>query len=201
MRVDFWFHPGCPWTWVTSRWLLDVAPQRDLDIHWRSFSLTLLNGCADVPRQYRDRAEGAHDVLRVVEAARADGAPETAIGDFYTGSAQELFHGAWPLHVPDTLAGAGLDPALAAAFSDSRWDRHIERSMVEAVNLAGSTAASPTIALETSPGRAFFGPVLSHKPEGEAAVELWDAFATLASAGAMYEVKRDRMEGLQLPQG
>ena len=57
VRVDFWFHPGCPWTWVTSRWLLEVAPQRDLDIHWRSFSLTLLNGCADVPQQYRARAE------------------------------------------------------------------------------------------------------------------------------------------------
>ena len=201
MRVDFWFHPGCPWTWVTSRWLLEVAPYRDLDIHWRSFSLTLLNGCADVPRQYRERAEGAHDVLRVVEAARAEGAPETAIGDLYTGAAYELFQGAWPLHVPDTLARAGLDPSLAAAFSDARWDRAIERSMVEAADLAGSTAGSPTMAIESAPGRAFFGPVLSHKPEAQAAVELWDAFATLASAGTLYEVKRDRMEGLQLPQG
>jgi len=79
VRVDFWFHPGCPWTWVTSRWLLEVAPQRDLDVHWRSFSLTLLNGCADVPRQYRERAESAHDVLRVVEAARAAGEPVGAV--------------------------------------------------------------------------------------------------------------------------
>ncbi len=201
MRVDFWFHPGCPWTWVTSRWLLEVAPRRHLDIHWRSFSLTLLNGCADVPRQWRDRAEGAHDVLRVVEAARAAGEPEPAIGAFYTGSARELFGGDWPLHVPDTLAAAGLDPGLAAAFSDARWDRAIERSMAEATNLCGSTAASPTVALETAPGRAFFGPVLAHKPEGPAALDLWDAFATMASSGAVYEVKRDRMEGLQLPRG
>ena len=200
MRVDFWFHPGCPWTWVTSRWLLEVAPHRDLDIHWRSFSLTLLNGCADVPRQYRARAEGAHDVLRVVEAARTAGAPQTAIGALYTGAAYELFNGAWPLHIPDPLAAAGLDQALASAFSDSSWDHAIERSMIEAGELAGSTAASPTVAIESAPGRAFFGPVLSHKPEGEAAVALWDAFATLASAGAVYELKRDRMEGLQLPQ-
>lgn len=199
MRVDFWFHPGCPWTWVTSRWLLDVAPQRDLDVHWRSFSLTLLNGCADVPHQYRERAEGAHDVLRVVEAAREAGEPQSAIGDFYTGAGLELFAGAWPLHVPETLAAAGMDTGLAAAFSDAGWDRVIESSMVEAADLCGSTAASPTIALESAPGKAFFGPVLSHKPEGQAALDVWDAFATLAAAGAVYELKRDRMEGLQLP--
>lgn len=184
---------------MTSRWLLDVAPQRNLDIHWRSFSLTLLNGCADVPRQYRERAEGAHDVLRVVEAARQAGAPQPSIGAFYTAAGRELFHGTWPLHVPAMLSAAGLDPALAFAFSDAGWDRAIEASMVEAGDLCGATAASPTIAVESAPGRAFFGPVLSHMPEGPAAAELWDAFVTMASAGALYEIKRDRMEGLQLP--
>jgi hypothetical protein len=201
VRVDFWFHPGCPWTWVTSRWLLEVAPQRDLDIHWRSFSLTLLNGCADVPRAYRERAEGAHDVLRVVEAARDAGEPQTAIGAFYTGSGRELFQGEWPLHVPNTLSQAGMDPGLAGAFSDPGWDRAIEASMVEAAELCGSAAASPTMAIESAPGRAFFGPVLSHKPEGQAALDLWDAFATMASTGALYEIKRDRVDGLQLPPG
>ncbi len=201
MRVDFWFHPGCPWTWVTSRWLLAVAPQRDLDIHWRSYSLTLLNGCADVPVAYRARAEGAHDVLRVVEAARAAGAPQTAIGDFYTGAAREIFGGEWPLHVPDALAAAGLDPSLAAAFSDPRWDEAIQRSMMEAEALCGATAASPTIAMESAPDQAFFGPVLARVPENDAAVEIWDALATLVSHRALYELKRDRMEGLEIPPG
>ena len=184
---------------MTSRWLLEVAPQRGLDIQWRSFSLTLLNGCADVPQQWRARAEGAHDLLRVVEAARAADQPQTAIGHFYTGAARELFGGEWPLHVPDTLAAAGLDPGLAEAFSDRGWDLLIERSMAEAATLAGSTAASPTIAVEAAPGRAWFGPVLSRKPEGQTALDLWDAFVTMASSGAVYEVKRDRTEGLELP--
>jgi hypothetical protein len=184
---------------VTSRWLLEVAPQRDLDIHWRSFSLTLLNGCADVPRAYRERAEGAHDVLRVVEAARAAGEAQTSIGAFYTGAGRELFAGEWPLHVPNTLAAAGMDPGLSAAFSDPAWDGAIEASMLEAADLCGSTAASPTIGLGAAPGQAFFGPVLSRVPQGEEAAAVWDAFVTLASAGAVYEIKRDRMEGLQLP--
>src|SRR3712207_9286763 len=80
MRVDFWFHPGCPWTWVTSRWLVEVAPHRDLDIHWRSFSLTLLNGCADVPRQWRERARGAPDASRVGAGAPGPGPPPPALG-------------------------------------------------------------------------------------------------------------------------
>jgi hypothetical protein len=178
-----------------------VAPRRGLDVHWRSFSLTLLNGCADVPSAYRARAEGAHDVLRVVEAARAAGEPQSAIGAFYTGAGRELFSGTWPLPVPDILAAAGMDAGLSGAFSDPGWDRAIEASMTEAGGLCGSTAASPTIALEAAPGQAFFGPVLSRVPERGAAVELWDAFATLASSGVVYELKRDRTEGLQLPPG
>jgi predicted DsbA family dithiol-disulfide isomerase len=27
VEVDVWFDPSCPWTWTTSRWLVDaVAP-------------------------------------------------------------------------------------------------------------------------------------------------------------------------------
>jgi 2-hydroxychromene-2-carboxylate isomerase len=37
--VEFYFDVSCPWTWMTSRWMTDVAPQRDLDITWRTFSL------------------------------------------------------------------------------------------------------------------------------------------------------------------
>ncbi|MGI8984260.1 MAG: disulfide bond formation protein DsbA, partial [Acidimicrobiales bacterium] len=63
----------------------------------------------------------------------------------------------------------------------------------------GQTAASPTIALGSAPGPAFFGLVLSHAPAGPAAAGLWDAFVTMASAGGVYGIKRDRMGGLQFP--
>ena len=39
--VEVFIDPSCPWAWVTSRWVVDVAPQRDLTITWRSYCLEI----------------------------------------------------------------------------------------------------------------------------------------------------------------
>ena len=52
MEVTYYFDPACPFTWRTSRWLVAVAAERGLTVHWRAFSLSILNG-DNTPEQYR----------------------------------------------------------------------------------------------------------------------------------------------------
>ncbi len=42
-KAKFWFDPACPWAWMTSRWILEVESQRDIEVEWNIFSLAVLN--------------------------------------------------------------------------------------------------------------------------------------------------------------
>ena len=77
--VEVFIDPSCPWAWITSRWLLEVAPERSLSVTWRSFCLEIRDdyGVAPtVPETYRQKALDEHAVshrmLRIFEAARAE---------------------------------------------------------------------------------------------------------------------------------
>ncbi len=42
--ISVFVDPACPWAWLTSRWITEVAPKRELTIRWRSFSPEVRDG-------------------------------------------------------------------------------------------------------------------------------------------------------------
>ncbi len=70
--VDFWFDASCPWTWITSRWIVEVAGERDLDVVWHPFSLAVLNEDKDIPEGYRKHVEDARLGAQVAAGVAAE---------------------------------------------------------------------------------------------------------------------------------
>ncbi len=191
VRVDFYFDPVCPWCWITSRWLVDVAAQRDIAVRWRPFSLLLKNGSDpdDPDGAPRSHVQGLR-ALRVVAAA-ADAHGDETVGPLYTRLGARYHHDQErTFDLATVLEAVGLPAALAAAAQDSSWDSVIEASMKEALAVAGEDVGVPLIVFDGE--RGFFGPIISKAPTGTAAAEMFDHVAALASFDGFWELKRDR---------
>jgi 2-hydroxychromene-2-carboxylate isomerase len=140
--VEFWFDPGCPYTWRTSRWLLDVATRRGLDVRWHLMSLSVLNEGREVPQQFREGMRQARRALRVLAAAEETGRPD-AVGRLYSllGARRHEQGAAYDDEVlRAAVAEAGLPPEIAAAADDESRDA-VVRASRDAVVRASHDAA------------------------------------------------------------
>lgn len=190
--VDFWFDPTCPWAWLTSRWVLEVARLRPLEIRWHLMSLTVLNeGRTDLPERWHRDLAVRMEPVRVCAAAEEAYGPGV-LGGLYT-ELGTRFHleGAPKEHATyaAALTAAGLDPRLADAAGSGAHDDAVRASHQDAVGRVGTDVGTPVVAVGDV---AFFGPVVSPAPRGEAATRLWDGVLAVAATDGFFELKRTR---------
>lgn len=183
---------------MTSRWLVDAAAQRGVDITWRPLSLLALSGGEPHP-DYAPQVLAARRVHRVVAAAQADGRDDL-VGALYTAVGGLTFQVEATL--TDALARQAVEQAglsdWARALDDDGWDAAVEQSTKEAVDLAGPDVGSPVLAWG-EPRVGLFGPIVSPGPRGEAAARLLDLVLEVGAIDGFFEVKRGRTAGPALP--
>ena len=203
--VDFWFDPVCPWTWLTSRWMLEVEKARPVAITWHVMSLAILNEARldELPEHNRVLMGQAWAPVRVLTAAAQAHGPSvleplyTALGTRYHLQQQPKTR----LTIEAALRDAGLPADLADAGDTDTYDEALRDSHREGITLVGADVGSPIIAVPVpvpgqAPGKvAFFGPVVTPAPKGEEAARLWDGTLIVASTPGFYEIKRTRTTG------
>jgi hypothetical protein len=181
--VDLWFDPICPWTWLASRWLLDVETVRSVKTSFHVMSRSLLN-------QPNEPLGPARVALAVGEQYGQEqlSAFYTAIGtrihDKQQGPGRDTIDGA--------LADVGLPPELAELAETDDHDDVLLASHNAGIDPVGDGVDTPVMHIN---GAAFVGPVFSPRPKGEEAGRAFDGALVLISQPAFFELKRTRPIG------
>jgi 2-hydroxychromene-2-carboxylate isomerase len=209
--IEFFWDPVCPFSWITSRWVAEVARQKEFKVDWRFISLRLVNKDknyeTDFPPGYEEGHTNGLRVLRVAAAVRAE-VGRDALGPFVAA----FGHAYWDEpkgsdvrakiatadHVAGVLTKVGLPTHFTAALDDNSWDEMLDAEGEMALARTGRDVGTPIITHIPPDGLSFFGPVISNVPPPEKAVPLWDAVTTLATFDGFAELKRSLRDRPQL---
>ncbi|WP_245967093.1 DsbA family protein [Sphaerisporangium album] len=195
--ADLWFDPVCPWAWITSRWLVEVQRVRPVTARWHVMSLPILNAGREHTPRYQKLMNSSQQALRLLTAAAqhaetAGQDPSATLGQLYTELGTRFHRDNKPLDTAtytQALQAAGLPLDLLGARDSSDYDDAARRSHEAGIGLVGDKVGTPIISVA---GAAFFGPVLTPIPGGEAAGRLWDAICLLSATDGFFELKRTR---------
>lgn len=193
--VDFWFDPVCPYSWIGSRWLLEVEQYRPVAIRWHILSLYLLNAHRTDDPAYVDYLLEVTGPARVASAAAVQFG-DGVLRDLYTAFGVRIFD-QWRHASGDecreamraALAETGLPSILLDRFDEPGIDDDLRRSHRAGLEPVGKEAGTPTIHIG---GTAIYGPVLNAIPRGEAAVRVFDGALLLTGVPDFFELKRTR---------
>lgn len=191
--IDLYLDPVCPFSWVTSRWLLDAADKTGRPVVLRQMSLAVLNEGEDADEAHQRMFERSRRLGRLFAAVTDRHGPEAfarlyePIGTRLHVEKEEVTRG----FVADVLSDLGLEDSLSNALDenkyDSKYDEAVRRAHAASQDALGDEAGSPIIAID---GRAFFGPVLTDLPEPDDGVVLLDAVVSAAGVPAFAVLQR-----------
>jgi 2-hydroxychromene-2-carboxylate isomerase len=194
-RVEVFVDAACPWSWLTSRWLTQVALRRKLDIRWRPYSLLLRNG-RDGLEDWQVLVWGAS--LRAARVMQVlEGPDPPAVGRFYEALVAQtvaaMNDGRQPMSdLASALCAAGIPTRYAAAADDESFDEPVRRTMAEAEAVIGEGVGTPAVVVREDPPFGVLGPVMSAPVTGDDAVRLWDAMIGFAAVPGALEFSRPR---------
>jgi hypothetical protein len=157
----------------------------------------VLNAGRDLPERYQEMMGKGWGPVRVCVAAAESAGPDV-LRDLYTALGTRIHLQKYELDeklYTEALTEVGLDPALADAATTDTWDGALRASHDAGMKPVGMDVGTPVIHApgpEDGETVAFFGPVVTPAPKGEAAGKLWDGFMLVAGTPGFYEIKRTR---------
>jgi hypothetical protein len=190
-HVDLWVDPLCPWAWITSRWLLEAGQVRNFDIDFHVMSLAVLNDGRDVSEEYKDLLNKAWGPVRVLIAAEERYGNEVVEPLYSAMGKRRHIEGNKDLDdvIVKALNDVSLDADLALAASSTDYDEALRKSHHAGMDPVGYEVGTPVIHVGDV---AFFGPVVTPAPKGEAAGKLFDGVMLVANTPGFFELKRTR---------
>lgn len=180
--------------------MLEVEKVRPVQTRWHIMSLSVLNEGRELPPQYLDLMARAWVPVRVLTAARS-AAGEGVVLPLYTAMGNRIHLAGeqdYRAVCAAALAECGLPADLMAAADSDALDAALRAEHHRGMDPVGMDVGTPVIHVpgpDASSPVAFFGPVLSPTPRGEAAGRLWDGVLAVAGTPGFFELKRTRTVG------